>query len=175
MRTSRDGPSFLFSIAALLAIPSGACGGGVSSEPVPQPSSSGLAGDYGYESPGSAYAAAKAGVRLSGVSYDFLGDAPVGFGSTATFQCIHGESGPIVPDANGAFTAQGTLTTTSTAAIVTHSNVTFSGTASANILVLTASWPSTITTSTGAQASTETVGPMTLTRGVVPTQYPGCI
>lgn len=155
----------------LLAL-TAACGGHTSSgvgdpapsattpNPPPGPTSGGIVGDYGYDGPPSTYEAAT--IKATDTSAAFQ------------FQCMRGETGPIVPDASGKFTLSGSLTTTG-GAIHTISNVTFTGTVEGDTMTFGASWPSTMTTSNGTQPYTETYGPITLTKGLVPERQPGCI
>lgn len=188
---SRHASSLLLVAAALGIAASVGCGGSVSPEPTSsskgpgaaptatqadpapsptqppaqpaqpaQPAPGTILGDYGYESPPGTYGAATVTAAAASASYDF--------------QCMQGDSGAIVPDASGAFTAHGTLTT-SGGRIQTISNVTFTGTVSGGAMTLTVTWPTTITTKDGTQPSTDTFGPVTLTKGVVPTRWPGCI
>jgi hypothetical protein len=87
---------------------------------------------------------------------------------------MRGDSGPIVPDASGAFSVQGTLVDTG-GPETTHRDVTFAGTATKSTITLTVSWPTTMDTATGPKPYTMTFGPVALTKGVVPTHWPGCI
>lgn len=129
-------------------------------QPAPTPAPGAILGNYGYESPPGTYGAASASASATAATYDF--------------QCMQGDSGPIVPDANGAFTAHGTLTT-SGGRTMTIKDVTFTGTVTGDAFTLTATWPTTVTTSDGTHPSTDAFGPVTLTKGVVPTRWPGCI
>jgi hypothetical protein len=133
---------------ALLAL---GCGG---------PSGPALVGDFGYESPPPTFQAATVHAEASAATY--------------SFQCMHGDSGPIRPDATGAFTASGSLSTTG-GALRTFSDVTFSGTVQGEILTLNATWQTTTTTSAGTEPYTETFGPVTMTKGTAPTRFPGCV
>jgi hypothetical protein len=145
------------------------CGGAVATptpdpapvDPGPGPTShaSPLVGDFGYQSPAEYDAAT---VRATATTASF------------TFQCMKGDTGAIVPDASGAFSVSGQVVTTG-GGIVTIPNVTFSGTVSGDTMRLTVAWLTTEETPTGVKPYPETYGPVTLTKGVVPDRWPGCI
>ena len=120
----------------------------------------GIVGEYGYELPPGPYKTATAHAAANAATYEF--------------DCMQGNSGPIVPDATGAFSTKGSLTSVG-GPTTTYGDVTFSGTVIGDTLTLTVAWPSTETTSTGTKQVTDTYGPVTLTKGLVPTLWPGCI
>jgi hypothetical protein len=119
-----------------------------------------LVGAYGYESSPVLYDAASVTTSSTAATYDF--------------QCLHGETGPIRPDARGAFSIGGSLVPKG-GLVRTISNVTFSGVVSGDTMTLTVTWPTTIITATGEKPDTSTFGPVTLTKGLAPTRWPGCI
>jgi hypothetical protein len=125
------------------------------------PQGSALVGTFGHESP-------------PPMSYDTATVVATATAATFEFQCMRGDTSAVTVDASGAFTAHGTLSTTG-GFLQSFPDATFTGTVEGNTLTLTATWQTTITSSTGTMPYTETYGPVTFTKGVVPTHQIGCI
>lgn len=118
-------------------------------------------GDFGHQDP-------------SPSNYDGAAIHATSTGATFDFQCMHADASALVVDASGAFESQGTLVTTG-GLITSYPDAKFTGTVSGDTLTLTASWQSTVTTSTGTMPYTETYGPVTFIKNLVPTRTAGCI
>jgi hypothetical protein len=127
----------------------------------PPPSGPPTIGDYGYESPPNVYDGATASASSTAAAFHF--------------QCRNGNTGPIVTDAAGHFSLKGTVDSVGGGPTPTISDVTFSGTITGDTMTLTVAWPITLTNANGEHPSTQTYGPVALTKGVVPTRQPGCI
>ncbi len=156
-------PAHVHWIAAALSVASlVGCGGAVATKEVPpadaatapstDAASSAFTGEFGYQGLNGSYDAAEVTASINAATYDF--------------DCLHGNTGPIVLDANGAFSTQGTLVTTG-GEIETFPNATFAGTVAGGSLVLTVSW--------STSSSADSYGPVTFTKDLVPTQWAGCI
>jgi hypothetical protein len=129
--------------------------------PPTAPQGSVLVGSFGHQSP-------------SPNDYDGASVDATATGATFDFQCMHGETSALIVDATGAFTAQGSLTTTG-GVIQSYPDAKFTGTVAGNTLTLTATWQTTITSKDGTMPYTETYGPQTFTKDLVPKRQAGCI
>ena len=133
-------------------------------QPGPQPSgpvANALVGNFGHQG-------------AAPNDYDGATIAATATAAAFDFQCMHADTNPIVVDASGAFTTQGTVTSTG-GPEESFPNAKFTGTVDGNTLTVTASWQTTVTTSTGTMPYTLTYGPATFTKGLVPSRQAGCI
>ena len=129
--------------------------------PQPSPQGNALVGDFGHQDPAPA-------------SYDGATIHATSTGATLDFQCMHADASALVVDASGAFEGEGTLSTTG-GVLTSYPGAKFTGTVSGDTLTLTATWQTTVTTSTGTMPYTETYGPVTFTKNLVPQRRAGCI
>jgi hypothetical protein len=129
--------------------------------PQPSPQGNPLVGDFGHQDPAPA-------------SYDGATIHATSTGAALDFQCMHADASALIIDPSGAFEGQGTLTTTG-GLLTSYPDAKFTGTVSGDTLTLTVTWPTTLTTSTGTMPYTETYGPATFTKNLVPKRSAGCI